>query len=72
MKQVLEMFFIKEDSKTAKITVANARDDISGTEVKEAMDTILEENIFIPGGSELVEAHRAKIVRTEEEELQIG
>lgn len=71
MKSVLEMTFKKTDDKTVKLTVANAREDITAAEVKAAMETILNDNIFIVGGEEFGEIHGAKIIRTEEEELEL-
>ncbi|SNS49390.1 Protein of unknown function [Anaerovirgula multivorans] len=71
MNRVLEMTFKKTDDKTAKLTIVNAREDITAAEVKAAMETILNDNVFIVGEEELGEIHGAKIIRTEEEELEL-
>ena len=71
MKRVLEMTFKKTDDKTAKLTIVNAREDLTAAEVKTAMEAIVSDNIFIVGGGEFEEIHGAKIIRTEEEELQL-
>lgn len=71
MKRVLEMTFKKLDDKMAKLTIVNAREDITAAEVKNAMETILADNVFVVGGQEFGEIHGAKIIRTEEEELEL-
>lgn len=71
MKRTLEMTFKKTDDKTAKLTVANAREELSSQEVKTAMENILNENVFLIGGAELSVIHEAKIIKTEEEILEL-
>ncbi|NLM04709.1 MAG: DUF2922 domain-containing protein [Clostridiales bacterium] len=71
MKRVLEMNFKRTDDKIAKLSVINAREDLTGEEVKTAMENILGANIFLIGGAELAEIHEAKIIRTEEEVLEL-
>ena len=70
--RVLELSFIKEDGKTAKITIANAREDLTPVEVKTVMENIVSKDIFAPGGLGLVEVDNAKVVITQEEELDLA
>ena len=70
--RVLELSFIKEDGKAAKITIANAREDLTPVEVKTVMEGIIAKNIFAPGGLSLVEVDSAKVVVTQEEELNLA
>lgn len=72
MKRVLEMTFKKSDDKTAKLTVVNAKEDLTAAEVKAAMETIVDENVFAVGGADFVEGSSAKIIKTEEEELELA
>lgn len=69
--RVLELSFKKEDGKTATLTVANAREDLTPAEVKTVMDGIIAKNIFAPGGIDLTEAQGAKVIITQEEVLDL-
>lgn len=53
--RVLEMTFTTELNKKHVIRVADARSDITASEVAEAMDNIISKNIFSGTGGELVE-----------------
>lgn len=70
MKQ-LELNFKREDGRTSRITVNNARDDLTGAEVKTVMDGIVAKDIFAPNGISLVAVEGATIVTTQEEELDL-
>lgn len=67
--RVLELSFKKEDGKTVKIALSNAREDLTPEEVQTVMEGIITKNIFAPGGMDLVEAESARVVITQEEEL---
>ncbi len=69
--RVLELSFKKEDGKMATISVANAREDLTPAEVKAVMEGIIAKNIFAPGGVDLAVAEGAKVVITQEEELDL-
>lgn len=56
--RVLEMTFTTELNKKHVIRVADARSDITASEVAEAMDNIISKNIFSGTGGELVEKKR--------------
>ena len=47
------------------ITVDNPREDLEENEIKEAMDTIIEKDIFSPNGGSLVSIVCAKVVQTD-------
>lgn len=70
MKQ-LELNFKREDGRTSRITVNNARDDLTGAEVKAVMDGIVAKDIFAPSGISLIGVEGATIVTTQEEELDL-
>lgn len=67
--RVLELSFMKADGKTAKISISNAREDITPEEVKTVMDNMVAKNIFAPGGIDFTEAQGAKVIITQEEVL---
>ena len=64
IKTKLLMTFKTSDDKKVSITVDNPREDLTETEIKEAMNTIIEKDIFSPNGGSLVSAVSAKIVQT--------
>ncbi|MGI6421653.1 MAG: DUF2922 domain-containing protein [Syntrophomonadaceae bacterium] len=69
--RVLEMTFTTELNKKHVIRVADARSDITASEVAEAMDNIISKNIFSGTGGELVEKEKAQLITTQVEEFEI-
>ena len=67
----LEMTFKNVEGRTNKISVDNAREDLTDTEIKEAMDGILDSNIFTTAGGDLVEKSKAELITTEVKEFEI-
>ena len=65
IKTKLLMTFKSSDDKKVSITVDNPREDLTETEIKEAMNTIIEKDIFSPNGGSLVSASSAKGVQTD-------
>ena len=63
IKTKLLMTFKTSDDKKVSITVDNPREDLTETEIKEAMNTIID--IFSPNGGSLVSAVSAKVVQTD-------
>ena len=61
----LVMTFKSSDDKKVSITVDNPREDLEENEIKEAMDTIIEKDIFPPNGGSLVSIVCAKVVQTD-------
>ena len=61
----LIMTFKSSDDKKVSISVDNPREDLTENEIKEAMNTIIEKNIFSPNGSSLVSAVSAKVIQTD-------
>ncbi|MBU5676649.1 DUF2922 domain-containing protein [Alkaliphilus sp. MSJ-5] len=70
--RVLELSFKKEDGKGAKIVVANAREDITSEEVKTVMEGIISKNIFAPSGMNLAQVEGAKVIITQEQDLNLA
>ena len=65
IKTKLLMTFKSSDDKKVSITVDNPREDLTETEIKEAMNTIIEKDIVSPNGGSLVSAVSAKVVHTD-------
>ena len=61
----LVMTFKSSDDKKISISVDDPRENLTENEIKEAMDTIIEKNIFSPNGASLVESVSAKVVLTD-------
>jgi hypothetical protein len=65
----LEMIFKNQLGRTAKISVDNARDDLTELEVQTAMQTIIDKNVFETSSGELVAIDSARIVATDVQEI---
>ena len=65
IQKKLVMTFKSSDDKKVAITVDNPREDLEENEIKEAMDTIIEKDIFSPNGGSLVSIVCAKVVQTD-------
>ena len=61
----LIMTFKSSDDKKISISVDNPREDLTENEIKEAMNTIIDKNIFSPNGASLVSSISAKVVETD-------
>lgn len=67
----LEMTFKNTGGRSSKISVDNAKSDLTETEVNEAMDEILTSGIFTSPGGDLIEKVKAELVSTEITEFEI-
>jgi len=67
----LELIFRNEDGKTAKISIDNVIEGIEPAVVKEAMEDIIDKNIFVSSGGEFVGISGARIVDTNIEVLDL-
>lgn len=61
----LEMTFKNSEGRSNKISVDNAKPDLTQEEVNTAMDGILSNNIFTSSGGELTDKIKAELVATE-------
>lgn len=61
----LEMTFKNQEGRTSKISVDDARSDLTETEVNTAMDGILTSNIFTSPGGNLVGKEKAELITTD-------
>ena len=61
----LIMTFKTTDDKKISLSVDNPREDITESEIKDAMDLVVSKNIFAPNGADIVSAVEAKVVVTD-------
>ena len=61
----LLMTFKTTDDKKVSLSVDNPREDITESEIKDAMDLVVSKNIFAPNGADIVSAVAAKVVVTD-------
>ena len=61
----LVMTFKTTDDKKVSLSVDNPREDITESEIKDAMDLVVSKNIFDPNGADIVSAVEAKVVVTD-------
>lgn len=71
MKSVLEMVFKTAEDKSHRLTLNDPKEDLTGEEIKEVMDFIVDNDIFNIGGG-LVEAVSSAIIVTEKTPIDIG
>ena len=61
----LLMTFKTTDDKKVSLSVDNPREDITESEIKDAIDLVVSKNIFAPNGADIVSAVEAKVVVTD-------
>jgi len=67
----LEMIFKNQKGKTSKLSLDNPREDITGEDIRNAMENIVSANVFNTSDGDLVEAVSARIVNTDIEEIAL-
>ncbi|MDK2586813.1 DUF2922 domain-containing protein [Romboutsia sedimentorum] len=65
------MIFSTDFGKKVSLFVTDPREDLTETEIKAAMDIIVQKNIFEPGGENLKTPVEAKLVQTETTEYDL-
>ena len=71
MNTKLQMVFKNQNNSNITISVDDPREDLTGLEVKTAMDTIVAGEVFESRTGKIVSAESAKIVTTEIRDLEI-
>ena len=64
-KKKLLMTFKTQEGKKVSLSIENPRTDVSESEIKNVMTTIVNNDIFSPGGGKLKEIVEAKVVETD-------
>ena len=67
----LLMTFKTYENKNVSISVEDPKPNLTESEILEAMNLIIEKDIFMPNGEALVEKVGAKVVETETQEYDL-
>ena len=67
----LLMTFKTDEDKNVSISVEDPKPNLTESEILEAMNLIIEKDVFIPNGEALVEKVGAKVVETETQEYDL-
>lgn len=67
----LVMSFKNTLGRVVSISVDDPREDVTEAEIKNVMAMIVEKNIFVPNGADIVEAVEAKVVVTDTTEFDL-
>jgi len=67
----LLMTFKTDEDKNVSISVEDPKQNLTESEILEAMNLIIEKDVFMPNGEALVEKVGAKVVETETQEYDL-
>ncbi len=67
----LLMTFKTDEDKNVSISVEDPKQNLTESEILEAMNLIIEKDVFSPNGEALVEKVGAKVVETETQEYDL-
>ena len=67
----LIMSILTNDDRKVSLSVDNPWEDITETEIKSAMDLVIEKNIFAPNGADILSGVEAKVVVTDTTEYDL-
>ncbi|HHV07315.1 MAG TPA: DUF2922 domain-containing protein [Firmicutes bacterium] len=71
MEKTLVMVFKNAEGRNASFSLAAPREDLTGQEVAQTMQELIDRNIFVTSGGELAEIGSARIVSREVTELEL-
>lgn len=71
MSRVLEMIFKNSDNKNFRLSVDDAREDLTPVQIRAAMDSIMQKNIFTTAAGDLVAIGGARVITKEVTEMEI-
>ncbi len=64
MENVLELYFLTEEGKTAKLSIDNPKMPIDQEAVRQAMDSIIESKVFLTKTGFYASKEEARLVET--------
>ena len=67
----LLMTFKTDEDKNVSISIEDPKPNLTESEILEAMNLIIEKDVFMPNGEALVEKVGAKVVETETQEYDL-
>ena len=65
------MTFKTDEDKSVSISVEDPKPNLTESEILEAMNLIIQKDVFMPNGEALVEKVGAKVVETETQEYDL-
>lgn len=71
MAKQLELQFLNEDNRTVTISLENPIEPVNPDDIKNVMDTVISENVFMSSGGNLVSKKGARIVERTVSEIEI-
>ena len=72
MEKVLELYFLTEDGKTAKLSIENPIIPVDEEKVRQVMDRIIESNVFLTKTGLYVSKKEAQLVETAKTEYSFA
>ncbi len=70
IKKTLEMGFLDGINKKFKVSIGDPKEDLSRLNIEDAMDTIIEKNIFQSNDTDLLAKNEARIIETTIEDIE--
>ena len=67
----LLMTFKTDEDKNVSISIEDPRENLTESEILEAMNVIIAKDVFAPNGESLIEKVGAKVVETETQEYDL-
>ncbi|MFJ7679009.1 DUF2922 domain-containing protein [Peribacillus sp. NPDC097198] len=71
MAKVLEMIFVTEEGKSSTISVDNPKEPVDVNQVKQAMQQIIAQNVFITSSGDFVSIKGARVVERNVEDVEV-
>ena len=70
-KKVLQLIFTTKEGGSLRLSVGNTRDELSPSDISQAMDEIVEANIFETSTGEVIGKAKARYVTQSTEDIDI-
>ncbi|MFJ7829352.1 DUF2922 domain-containing protein [Peribacillus sp. NPDC097284] len=71
MAKALEMIFVTEEGKSSTISVDNPKEPVDVNQVKQAMQQIIAQNVFITSSGDIVSIKGARVVERNVEDVEV-
>ncbi|MGM9954618.1 MAG: DUF2922 domain-containing protein [Peribacillus sp.] len=71
MAKALEMIFVTEEGKSSTISVDNPKEPVDVNQVKQVMQQIIAQNVFITSSGDLVSIKGARVVERNVEDVEV-
>ncbi|MFJ7637779.1 DUF2922 domain-containing protein [Peribacillus sp. NPDC097264] len=71
MAKALEMIFVTEEGKSSTISVDNPKEPVDVNQVKQAMQQIIAQNVFITSSGDFVSIKGARVVERNVEDVEV-